>query len=207
MTVAAHEFGHSLGLNHTNVQGALMFPSYSGPHRFLAQDDIDGMQSIYGRRLVEQGNLLHLAGVPSNGRLWHTIRFPTGPWHQFGDVEGQAGDRGTITDVDLQNIGGEIHLCAVNSVGRLWHTVRRVDGSWFPFGDVEGQAGDRGTFVRVGIAEVNGELQVCGVTDNGRLWHTIRRADGSWVGFGDVEGQAGDRGSFQAVGVDGLFIP
>lgn len=48
ITVAAHEFGHSLGLAHSSVPGALMFPSYSGPQRFLAQDDIDGIRSIYG---------------------------------------------------------------------------------------------------------------------------------------------------------------
>lgn len=49
VTVAAHEFGHSLGLNHSDIAEALMFPSYSGPHRFLAQDDVNGIQSIYGR--------------------------------------------------------------------------------------------------------------------------------------------------------------
>lgn len=47
-TVAAHELGHSLGLSHSNVQGSLMFPSYSGPQRSLHQDDIAGIQSIYG---------------------------------------------------------------------------------------------------------------------------------------------------------------
>ncbi|WP_258009764.1 matrilysin family metalloendoprotease [Bacillus thuringiensis] len=47
-TVAAHEFGHSLGLSHSRVEGSLMYPSYSGPHRSLHQDDITGIQSIYG---------------------------------------------------------------------------------------------------------------------------------------------------------------
>ncbi len=48
LTVAAHEIGHTLGLEHTNDPNALMFPSYSGPHRFLGQDDIAGAQSLYG---------------------------------------------------------------------------------------------------------------------------------------------------------------
>ena len=47
-TVAAHEIGHTLGLAHSNDPNALMFPSYSRPHRFLDQDDIAGAQSIYG---------------------------------------------------------------------------------------------------------------------------------------------------------------
>jgi hypothetical protein len=48
LTVAAHEIGHTLGLAHSNDPNALMFAAYSGPHRSLSQDDIAGVQSIYG---------------------------------------------------------------------------------------------------------------------------------------------------------------
>jgi hypothetical protein len=47
-TVAAHEIGHTLGLAHSDDPNALMYPSYSGPHRFLDQDDISGAQAVYG---------------------------------------------------------------------------------------------------------------------------------------------------------------
>uniref|UniRef100_A0A803T7A7 interstitial collagenase n=1 Tax=Anolis carolinensis TaxID=28377 RepID=A0A803T7A7_ANOCA len=50
--VAAHELGHSLGLSHSNDPGALMYPTYSytAPNLFrLPQDDINGIQAIYGK--------------------------------------------------------------------------------------------------------------------------------------------------------------
>jgi hypothetical protein len=48
LTVAAHEIGHTLGLAHSDDPNALMYPSYRGPHRFLDNDDIAGVQSLYG---------------------------------------------------------------------------------------------------------------------------------------------------------------
>lgn len=50
--VAAHEFGHSLGLSHSPVEGALMYPWYQGMQNGfnyeLPEDDRLGIQHLYG---------------------------------------------------------------------------------------------------------------------------------------------------------------
>ncbi|XP_052784739.1 matrix metalloproteinase-2-like [Mya arenaria] len=50
--VAAHEFGHSLGLAHSDVRSALMAPFYRGYdlHFRLDQDDIMAVQELYGTK-------------------------------------------------------------------------------------------------------------------------------------------------------------
>lgn len=59
VTVAAHEFGHSLGLGHSSVTGALMAPFYGGPYRTVANDDIAGITSLYGGFPIEYASWAH----------------------------------------------------------------------------------------------------------------------------------------------------
>jgi hypothetical protein len=49
-TVAAHEAGHSIGLDHSLLPVAVMFPTYLGLKLSLSIDDVLGIQSIYGAR-------------------------------------------------------------------------------------------------------------------------------------------------------------
>jgi len=50
LQVAVHEFGHALGLRHSRVRSAVMYPYYHGYDRDfqLDQDDINGIRFLYG---------------------------------------------------------------------------------------------------------------------------------------------------------------
>ncbi len=63
-TVALHEIGHLLGLDHSAVAGSVMFPSYGGVRRSLTQDDIDGVRRLYPF-LCRRGDSGSLAGFVS----------------------------------------------------------------------------------------------------------------------------------------------
>ncbi|XP_068729853.1 matrix metalloproteinase-24-like [Montipora capricornis] len=53
--VAVHEFGHSLGLEHSNVRESIMYPWYKGylPNIQLTDDDIKGIQALYPKPTVQ----------------------------------------------------------------------------------------------------------------------------------------------------------
>ncbi|HEU5116522.1 MAG TPA: matrixin family metalloprotease [Isosphaeraceae bacterium] len=52
-TVAIHEFGHALGMDHSTISQAVMHATYDGVKQSLNTDDVQGIGSIYGARQAD----------------------------------------------------------------------------------------------------------------------------------------------------------
>ncbi|MFM7858743.1 MAG: matrixin family metalloprotease, partial [Flammeovirgaceae bacterium] len=114
MTVAAHEIGHALGLNHTTVTNSLMNASYTGSHRFLGQDDIDGIRSIYGLPVTILGvnllcnsntNTLTVQNQPANSVVtWSSSNASAVSFNPIGG--------NSTTPTRLNNFSGEVNITA-----------------------------------------------------------------------------------------------
>ena len=50
MTVAVHELGHAIGMGHSNVSTAAMYPAYNGTKEAVNTDDTSGIRTIYNSR-------------------------------------------------------------------------------------------------------------------------------------------------------------
>ncbi|XP_036392414.1 matrix metalloproteinase-20 [Megalops cyprinoides] len=65
--VAAHEFGHALGLKHSRDPASLMYPTYKNrnPQNLLSNEDVTKINALYGKR-----------GSPSSRPQWGSLFNP-----------------------------------------------------------------------------------------------------------------------------------
>ncbi|XP_065860956.1 metalloendoproteinase 2-MMP-like [Euphorbia lathyris] len=64
-SVTVHEIGHLLGLGHSSVEDAIMYPTISSRTKKveLASDDVDGIQELYGRNPNYNGTTISTPSV------------------------------------------------------------------------------------------------------------------------------------------------
>jgi len=111
--VLAHEYGHALGLGHSSVPGATMFPTASSEvaARSIEPDDVAGMQFVYGTQSALKPWIGAVSGganpvvidgfafSPNDNEVWFT---------QAG--QNPTGDPVRVTGVSSLNNGTQIQI-------------------------------------------------------------------------------------------------
>jgi predicted Zn-dependent protease len=124
VTIAAHEFGHSLGLNHTDIADALMFPTFppGSLHRFLAQDDINGIRSIYGVRFPDWQQLDNnsaTVGIEADGNDLYQLHNTGSIWKFTGTpLTGWLELDNNPATVGIEADGNDLYQ--LHSTGSIW---------------------------------------------------------------------------------------
>lgn len=93
MTVAIHEFGHALGMGHSDIDSAVMYAGYNSAKQSSTSDDTQGARSIYGSRQPDRFD-----ASASNNSLSYATRITP-----YFDGSGQI----SLPDLDISS-GGDV---------------------------------------------------------------------------------------------------
>ena len=199
MTVAAHEFGHALGLDHSEVAGALMAPFYTGAHRNLEADDIAGIQSIYGAGggWASRGGIITsniAVARNADGRMEFFARGGDGAvWHQWqvapnNGWSGWESLGGVITsDIAVgMNADGRMEFFARGGDGAVWHQWQVAPSNgWSGWESLGG-------FITSNIAvarNADGRMEFFARGGDGAVWHQWQVAPSNgWSGWESLGG-------------------
>jgi hypothetical protein len=96
-TVAAHEIGHALGMDHSGNPTAIMAPNYPGTKTGLTYDDTAGIRSIYSAGAARSPDAYDAAG--SNGTFATASTFRVNPGQLTAQLTNL--DITTTSDVDV----------------------------------------------------------------------------------------------------------
>ncbi|MGY1617387.1 matrixin family metalloprotease [Geodermatophilus sp. SYSU D00691] len=222
-TVALHEIGHLLGLDHSQVTGSVMFPTYGGVRRGLTQDDVDGIRRLYpvlcrrGDSASSAGFVAEIAAARHRRRQVVTaVRAQDGTlkligWSiaadggitRTGDSGSQAG-AATSLAIARSTTGSRFVTACRDGGGRLLLISWDVDdaGSTFTRLADSGNAAGEASLVRVVATRADRFVTACRAGD-GRLeligWRL--GADGSLTRLADSGTQAGETGDVALVRV------
>ena len=197
-TVALHELGHGLGLAHSNVPSAVMYAYYGGPRRELTDDDVQGIQSIYGAkfRWASRGGAIFNPVVGNNqdgrlevfargtdGALWHIWQTaPNDGWSGWASLGGGMGSRVTLAN----NADGRLEVFVRGTDGALWHIWQTAPNNGWSGWASRGGLIKGAPFV---ARNADGRLEVFAKGMDDALWHIWQTApNNGWSGWASLGG-------------------
>ncbi len=119
-TVAVHEIGHALGLDHSSVTAAEMWHGYTSPKPNLNSDDIAGIRNIYSNDNARDNDRYD---KPSNNNTWADASNITGPlvrakkWAIVDDLDITTSSDVDYYKVNIPNYAGNTLTVRVTSAG------------------------------------------------------------------------------------------
>jgi len=142
-SVALHEIGHILGLQHSTVPGAVMWPTLNANTilQVLTQDDINGVQSCYGRRFPARPGATVTALLPfeghvdlfvtgTDGAVGSTFFEPEGGWRNWFLIHPEIRMQPGATVTALLPFPGHVDLFVTGTDGAVWSTFFEPEGGW-----------------------------------------------------------------------------
>lgn len=174
--VAAHEFGHALGLDHSAVSGASMYPSIgycSTATRSLADDDKLGAEALYPSGPLNTAPQIAIAS-PSAGASFVDGASISFSGSASDSEEGNIGSRmWWVSDRDGQ-IGTGPTFLKVLSAGNHAITARVTDSS--------GASAEASVYVSVEAAAAVTQPDGISVRATGYKTKGVQRSDLAWGG-------------------------
>ena len=173
-SVALHEIGHALGLDHSDVPGAVMAAFYDGPVAGLQPDDMQGIQALYS---VGEDLFQPREEIEGDGPGVHA--YPT----LIGDVNGDS-------RADLVFVGQGWSGTGLNIRTKL----SNGDGTWTHRSEIEGDGPGVHAYPTL-IGDVNGDSRA-DLVFVGQGWDgaglnirtKLSNGDGTWTHRSEVEG-------------------
>ena len=192
-SVGLHEIGHILGLQHSTVPGAVMWPSISSNTilNALTQDDISGVQSCYGRRFPARQGATVTALQPfeghvdlfvtsADGTVESTFFEPDGGWRNWFSIHPEVRMQPGATVTVLQPFPGHVDLFVTGTDGAVWSGFSEPDGGWRNWflihPEIKMQPGATVTVLQPFPGHV--DLFVTGT--DGAVWLTFFEPNGGW---------------------------
>lgn len=198
-TVALHELGHGIGLNHSADPDAVMYAYYGGARRELHADDVAGAQHVYGRRFrwaslggtittgIAVGNnadgRFEVFVRGTDGALYH--RWQTRPSNGWNAGWSSLGGQVIGTPAVGRNADGRLEVFAKGLDGALWHRWQvRPNGTWADWHSLGGGITDP-----VVGRNADGRLEVFVRGNDNAVWHRWQTSpNGTWSGWSSLGG-------------------